>query len=122
MAERRELTEKIVRQMLWPYVRAIGVPQVAPHDLRRTTAMLCPAAGGEPEQIQMLLGHSSVQTHHKDVHGDTVTSQVMFPSTDRRVDDSMKMTAQGKEYATWVKVNGQWHRRILNADAGKWRR
>jgi integrase len=32
------------------------------HDLRRTTAKLCRAAGGELEQIQMLLGHSSVQT------------------------------------------------------------
>ena len=29
---------------------------------RRTTAKLCRAAGGELEQIQLLLGHSSVQT------------------------------------------------------------
>ena len=35
---------------------------IAPHDLRRTTAKLCRAAGGELEQIQLLLGHSSVQT------------------------------------------------------------
>ena len=56
------LSEKVVWQMLKPYVSAIGVPQVAPHDLRRTTAKLCRAAGGELEQIQMLLGHSSVQT------------------------------------------------------------
>jgi site-specific recombinase XerD len=56
------LSEKVVWQMLKPYVSAIGVPNVAPHDLRRTTAKLCRAAGGELEQIQMLLGHSSVQT------------------------------------------------------------
>ena len=56
------LSEKVVWQMLKPYVAAIGVPHVAPHDLRRTTAKLCRAAGGELEQIQMLLGHSSVQT------------------------------------------------------------
>jgi integrase len=56
------LSEKVVWQMLKPHVAAIGVPQVAPHDLRRTTAKLCRAAGGELEQIQMLLGHSSVQT------------------------------------------------------------
>ena len=56
------LSEKVVWQMLKPYVAMIGVPQVAPHDLRRTTAKLCRAAGGELEQIQMLLGHSSVQT------------------------------------------------------------
>jgi len=48
--------------LLKPYVAAIGVPQLAPHDLRRTTAKLCRAVGGELEQIQMLLGHSSVQT------------------------------------------------------------
>ena len=48
--------------MLQPYAVAAGVPQIAPHDLRRTTAKLCRAAGGELEQIQLLLGHSSVQT------------------------------------------------------------
>jgi hypothetical protein len=43
------------------------------------------------------------------VHGDTATSQVIF--TEYRQDkagDPMKMTTQGKEYATWVKVDGQW--------------
>ena len=35
---------------------------LAPHDLRRTCARLCPAAGGELEQIQFLVGHMSVQT------------------------------------------------------------
>jgi hypothetical protein len=43
------------------------------------------------------------------VHGNTATSQVIF--TEYRQDkagDPMKMTTQGKEYATWVKVNGQW--------------
>jgi integrase len=56
------LSEKVVWQMLKPYVARIGAPHLAPHDLRRTTAKLCRAAGGELEQIQMLLGHSSVQT------------------------------------------------------------
>lgn len=32
------------------------------HDLRRTCAKLCRAAGGELEQIQMLLGHASIET------------------------------------------------------------
>ncbi|WP_423201742.1 tyrosine-type recombinase/integrase [Edaphobacter modestus] len=35
---------------------------MAPHDLRRTCARLCHAAGGELEQIQFLLGHRSVET------------------------------------------------------------
>jgi len=32
------------------------------HDARRTCAKLCRAAGGDLEQIQLLLGHASVQT------------------------------------------------------------
>jgi site-specific recombinase XerD len=56
------LSEKVVWQLLRPYAVAAGVPGIAPHDLRRTTAKLCRAAGGELEQIQLLLGHASVQT------------------------------------------------------------
>jgi site-specific recombinase XerD len=56
------LGEKVVWQMLRHYAAAAGVPGIAPHDLRRTCAKLCRAAGGELEQIQLLLGHASVQT------------------------------------------------------------
>ena len=56
------MSEKVVWQMLKTYVAGAGLPDIAPHDLRRTTAKLCRAAGGELEQIQLLLGHSSVQT------------------------------------------------------------
>jgi site-specific recombinase XerD len=56
------LGEKVVWQMLRHYSAAVGVPGIAPHDLRRTCAKLCRAAGGELEQIQLLLGHASVQT------------------------------------------------------------
>jgi site-specific recombinase XerD len=56
------MSEKVVWQLLRPYAAAASVPGIAPHDLRRTTAKLCRAAGGELEQIQLLLGHSSVQT------------------------------------------------------------
>jgi integrase len=56
------LGEKVVWQMLREYAAEIGIPGLAPHDLRRTCAKLCRAAGGELEQIQMLLGHASVQT------------------------------------------------------------
>jgi integrase len=56
------LSEKVVWQMLESYIAAAGLSNIAPHDLRRTTAKLCRAAGGELEQIQLLLGHSSVQT------------------------------------------------------------
>ena len=57
------ISEKIIWQLLRPYAAAVGWEAgIAPHDLRRTTAKLCRAAGGELEQIQLLLGQSSVQT------------------------------------------------------------
>jgi site-specific recombinase XerD len=56
------LGEKAIWLMLRQYARAIGIPSIAPHDARRTCAKLCRAAGGQLEQIQMLLGHASVQT------------------------------------------------------------
>jgi site-specific recombinase XerD len=52
--------------MIWNIVRkygeVIGKPTLAPHDLRRTCAHLLREAGGEIEQIQMMLGHSSIKT------------------------------------------------------------
>jgi hypothetical protein len=43
------------------------------------------------------------------VHGDTATSQVIFTEyRQEKAGDPMKFTTQGKEYATWVKVNGKW--------------
>ena len=57
-----ELTEKVVWQTLQRYASASGVSHLAPHDLRRTCAKLCRASGGPLEQIQLLLGHSSIQT------------------------------------------------------------
>ena len=51
------LTEKVV----WSVVREYAA-SLAPHDLRRTCAKLCRVAGGELEQIQLLLGHASIQT------------------------------------------------------------
>src|SRR6185369_8356396 len=43
------------------------------------------------------------------VHGDTATSEVIFTEYGpEKKGDPMKMTTQGKEFATWVKVKGQW--------------
>ena len=56
------MSEKVVWQLLQGYAAAASLPRIAPHDLRRTCAKLCRAAGGELEQIQLLLGHQSVQT------------------------------------------------------------
>src|SRR5580658_2531243 len=61
-AQEAALNEKVVWQLLQRYTGAAGVPGIAPHDLRRSCAKMCRAAGGELEQIQLLLGHASVQT------------------------------------------------------------
>lgn len=51
---------------IWEIVRDaaldIGIANFGPHDLRRTCAKLCRRRGGQLEQIQMLLGHASIQT------------------------------------------------------------
>jgi len=54
--------EKAIWQLVVHYARATSLGKLAPHDLRRTCAKLCRKAGGELEQIQLLLGHASVQT------------------------------------------------------------
>jgi site-specific recombinase XerD len=56
------VTEKLVWHVVKEFAARIGVSKLAPHDLRRSCARLCRAAGGELEQIQFLLGHVSVQT------------------------------------------------------------
>lgn len=58
----RPLTEKAVWCVVREYAARMGLPHLAPHDLRRTCARLCRAAGGDLEQIQFLLGHASIQT------------------------------------------------------------
>ena len=44
------------------YGESIGVPDLAPHDLRRTVAKLAHKGRAALEQIQLSLGHASVQT------------------------------------------------------------
>ena len=56
------VTERLVWHVVKQYAGELGFKAVAPHDLRRSCAKLCHAAGGELEQIQFLLGHVSVQT------------------------------------------------------------
>lgn len=57
---------RISEDTVWNVVREqaarLGKPGLAPHDLRRTCAKLCRISGGDLEQIQLLLGHASVQT------------------------------------------------------------
>lgn len=54
--------EKAVWRLVLGYARSTGLGKLSPHDLRRSCAKLCRKAGGELEQIQLLLGHASIQT------------------------------------------------------------
>ena len=56
------VSERVVWHVVKEYAAKINIPNLAPHDLRRSCARLCHTAGGEMEQIQFLLGHVSVQT------------------------------------------------------------
>lgn len=58
----RKLTQNVIWYTVRLCARRAGINNLAPHDLRRSCARLCHNAGGELEQIQFLLGHSSVQT------------------------------------------------------------
>ena len=62
----RVLGGRISEDTVWSVVREygarLGKSGFAPHDLRRTCARLCRLSGGDLEQIQLLLGHASVQT------------------------------------------------------------
>ena len=56
------MTEKVVWHVVREYATVAGITPLGPHDLRRSCARLCHAAGGELDQIQFLLGHVSIQT------------------------------------------------------------
>jgi integrase len=59
------ITPKVVREIVCEYARRIGVSQFSAHDARRTFAKLCRQTDAALEQIQLLLGHASVQTTEK---------------------------------------------------------
>jgi hypothetical protein len=69
-----------------------------------------PAAGAAPAAPRERIPFNMVVSNALIfVHGDTATSQVIF--TEYRPEkrgDPVRMTVQGKEFATWVKVKGQW--------------
>ena len=58
----RGVSQNVVWYVVKNCAKRAGIEKLAPHDLRRSCARLCHAAGGEIEQIQFLLGHASVQT------------------------------------------------------------
>ncbi len=58
----KPISEDLIYTVVRQSGAAIGHPELTPHDLRRTCAKLCRKAGGDLEQIQLLLGHASIQT------------------------------------------------------------
>lgn len=57
-----QITEKVIWHVVRKFAKKSDLGNIAPHDCRRTLARLCHVAGSELEQIQLLLGHVSVQT------------------------------------------------------------
>ena len=58
----QSLSPAAIHQIVSRHGRTIGVPDLAPHDLRRTYSRLARLGGCPLETIQHSLGHASVQT------------------------------------------------------------
>jgi site-specific recombinase XerD len=56
------MTEQAIYNIVIEYAEALGFGKIAPHDLRRTFAKLAHQGGSTLDQIQLSLGHSSIQT------------------------------------------------------------
>jgi hypothetical protein len=90
------------------YNRAPAAPTGAAPSAAAPAAGAAPAAAAAPPRERTAF-NVTIDNPLIIVHGDTATSQVIFTEyRQEKVGDPMKMTTQGKEYATWVKVKGQW--------------
>lgn len=86
------------------YNRPPPPPAAAPAEGAAPAPAAAPAAPRERLPFNITVDNALIV-----VHGDTATSQVIFTEyRPEKKGDPMKMTTQGKEYATWVKVKGQW--------------
>lgn len=56
------MTAQAIRDVVVSYTKSLELGDVAPHDLRRTFAKLARRGGADLEQIQLSLGHASIQT------------------------------------------------------------
>jgi len=68
------MTTQSIFEVVKLYGAKIGVPDLAPHDLRRTFAKLAHKGRAALEQIQLSLGHASITTaqHYLGVRQDLV--------------------------------------------------
>jgi integrase/recombinase XerD len=56
------MTAQSIFETVKKYAAEIGLKEIAPHDLRRTFAKLAHKGRAALEQIQLSLGHASIQT------------------------------------------------------------
>jgi len=56
------MSEQAIYNLVIEYAQSLGLAKLAPHDLRRTFAKLAHKGGSGLEQIQLSLGHCSIQT------------------------------------------------------------
>ena len=56
------MSEQAIYNLVIAYAQSLGLAKLAPHDLRRTLAKLAHKGGSGLEQIQLSLGHGSIQT------------------------------------------------------------
>ena len=59
------ITEQAVYNIVLSYAEKLKNKGIAPHDLRRTFAKLAHKGGSPIDQIQLSLGHDSIQTTEK---------------------------------------------------------
>lgn len=60
--QRDPMTSQAIRDVVADYASTLGLGDIAPHDLRRSFAKLAHKGNAPIEQIQLSLGHSSIQT------------------------------------------------------------
>ena len=56
------MSDQAIADVVRFYAQRLAIPELAAHDLRRTFAKLARKGGAEIDQIQLSLGHASVQT------------------------------------------------------------
>jgi hypothetical protein len=84
-----------------------GIKQAYNRTPATPPAGAAPAAAAPPRE--RLAFNVAIENPLIIVHGDTATSQVIYTEyRQEKAGDPLKFTTQGKEYSTWVKVNGQW--------------
>ncbi len=59
------ITPQAIRDIVNSYAEKLENRGIAPHDLRRTFAKLAHKGGSPIDQIQLSLGHDSIQTTEK---------------------------------------------------------